>query len=1044
MSFLNSVYLDYYTIGSLIPVLFLFVAAAMFYQIKDRSRATKVIGNGFLLYGFFVSSYVVASTFYHPLAAYHRWSTVFFVLVVLGVLTQSFFEFPEPIHTKFARILLRSMLAIGIGFAVWFMAKTLESGIVYHFEGHYYDFDADDASYIISLVIFAFFFILIVAGVWRTWITKGRLRWGVLGMLVGYICAALVPAYLNTLSREGGLDRGTFQTAFDLFTIVGLFVIVIIYLNNTTDKTTFMAKIILVSVVVFLLILQGVSYFSFHDKEAAYDAVKSEQANRYRETGVEPQAMRYANTYNLATKKLEPAKSINGAEVYSEEQINGFEFSYVWQKIYYLKEDIAFKDNVEKILQTAPPTFAGYRSALLPLLENKATCTKAALIGKISSLQRAVIYRRYKLNKLPNFKFREKATALLNKSHRGFGNFRDAILAYLKENTTDSGYELKRKVLQYAEEVIPPGARHYRIDKNSGAHYTAFVSIDFAKGRVVEVGYDYLDYREFIHPLGLKFLVLLFAAMVIFIVGFPFFFSRALITPLNSLLSGVNQVNNGNLDVHLPIFVEDEIGYLSHSFNGMVTSIKDSKQKLQEYAETLEDKVKERTAELQKAFEEVNALKKQQDGDYFLTSLLTNPLGANKADTPNLNVDVYVEQKKKFEFRKWTRDIGGDICISSTILLKGKPYTVFLNADAMGKSMQGAGGILVLGSVFQSVVERTKLSPKEQDVFPEHWLKYTFVELHRVFEVFDGSMLISLVMGLVDDSSGLLYYINAEHPWSILYRKGKAEFIEKELVLRKLGTQGVSGNIEVATFQLEPQDVIILGSDGRDDLLLGFDNDGARIINEDENQFLKIIEEGDGQLDRIRELLDNYGELTDDLSLLRLGFKEDVHHSHDELSQHVIQLLNRARSAVKNGNIKVAIGDLEEANKIDDSQPEVMRDLIKAYLKDKQFEKAANLAEDYIHIKPADSEFLYIASYCHKVLQNYKKAADFGERLRLRNHDMIKNLVNLADIYYLQGLYNRSRMIIDFAVKLDPHNIKVKRVLDALAKKSLSTESQPT
>ena len=78
--------------------------------------------------------------------------------------------------------------------------------------------------------------------------------------------------------------------------------------------------------------------------------------------------------------------------------------------------------------------------------------------------------------------------------------------------------------------------------------------------------------------------------------------------------------------------------------------------------------------------------------------------------------------------------------------MKGKPHTVFLNADAMGKSMQGAGGILVLGSVFHSVIERTKLSPKEADVFPEHWLNYTFVELHRVFEVFDGSMLISLVM----------------------------------------------------------------------------------------------------------------------------------------------------------------------------------------------------------------------------------------------------------------------------------------------------------
>lgn len=832
------------------------------------------------------------------------------------------------------------------------------------------------------------------------------------------------------------MDRGTFQTAFDLSTILGAFVIVIIYMNNTSDKTTFMAKIILVAVVVFLLMLQGIAYFSFQDKETAYDGVKSEQASRFRETGLEPEAMRYAITYDLVKKKADLSKTIAGSDVSTDDQINGYEFSNLWQKIYYLPEDIAFKDNIEKILQSAPPTFGGYRLAILPLLEKKETCDKASILRKIAALQRPVIHSHFKLKKIPDFQFRERAEKFLSKAGRGFGTFSEAMLAYLKENTTDSGAELKKKLLQFAQEVVPPGARHYRSDKSNGAHYTAYVGIDYKKGKIVEVGFDYLDYRKFVHPLGLKFLMLLFAAMILIIVGFPIFFSRALVTPLNSLLSGVNQVNNGDLNVELPIYVEDEIGYLSRSFNGMVHSIKDSKQKLQEYAETLEDKVKERTAELQKAFEEVNALKKQQDGDYFLTSLLTHPLGSNKANSPNLNVDVLVEQKKKFEFRKWARDIGGDTCITSTVTLKGKPHTIFLNADAMGKSMQGAGGILVLGSVFHSVIERTKLSPKEADVFPEHWLKYTFVELHRVFEVFDGSMLISLVMGLIDDESGLMYYINAEHPWSVLYRQGKAEFIEKELVLRKLGTQGVAGQIEVCTLQLEPKDVIFVGSDGRDDLLLGYDSEGARIINEDEQLFLKVIEEADGQLDRIRDVLENYGELTDDLSLLRIGYKEDVHHDHTQLTQHVIQLLNRARLAVKANQLKVAIGDLEEAHRIDDSQPEVMRDLIKAYLKDKQFEKAANLAEDYIHIKPADSEFLYIASYCHKVLQNYKKAADFGERLRLRDHDMVKNLVNLADIYYLQGLYGRSRTIIDFAAKIDPHNLKVKRVLEALSRKN--------
>ncbi|HRP68311.1 MAG TPA: SpoIIE family protein phosphatase [Turneriella sp.] len=1032
MDFLRSVYLDYYTIGAMIPVVFLFIAATIFYQIKDKSRATKALADGMLIYGFFVLSYVVASTLYHPYAAFHRWNTVLCVLWVLAVFVRVFFEYPEPRNTKFGKILFYSLLILTAGFAAWFVTQTIHANFVYHFEGHYYDFDADVASYVISLAIIASFVLLIAVGVWRAVLAKGRDRWSVIGMIFGFTCGALVPAALNTLSREGGMDRGTFQTAFDLFTILGLFVIVIIYLNSTKDKTTFMAKIILVCVVVFMTVVQAISYFSFQDKELAYDGVKAEQTNRFRETGTEPESMRYAVAYDLVSKKLEALKSLNGSEPKTEEHINGFEFSYVWQKILFLKEDIAFKDSIERILRDAPATFGGYTKSLLPLLDVKETANKSAILHKIQDLQRPVIHQRYKINKLPNFHFREKVTALLLKAPSKVRPFADAMLAYLKENTVDNGAELKSKVLQYIEEVIPPGARHYRVDKKSNAHYVAYVSIDFSKNRVVEVGYDYLNYRKFVHPLALKFLILLVIAVVLIVVGFPIFFSRALVTPLNNLLSGVNQVNTGNLDIRIPIYVEDEIGYLSHSFNGMVASIRDSKQKLQEYATTLEDKVKERTAELQKAFEDVTALKKQQDGDYFLTSLLTTPLSSNTAESPTLNVDVLLEQKKKFEFRKWSRDIGGDTCITGTIILKDKPYTVFLNADAMGKSMQGAGGILVLGSVFHAVVERTKVSPKEKDVFPEQWLKHTFLELHRAFEVFDGSMLVSLIMGLVDDQTGLLYYINAEHPWSVLYREGKAEFIEKELVLRKLGTLGVSGHIEVMTLQLEPKDVVIMGSDGRDDLLLGYESDGTRIINEDELLFLKVVEDSNGQLDRIRENLENYGELTDDLSLLRIGYQEGVHHDNTQLSQHVIQLVNRARSADKAGQLKVAIADLEEANRMDDSQPTVMRDLVKAYLKAKEYEKAAALAEDYIHIKPGDSEFLYLVSYCYKILGDYKKAADFGERLYLRHHDMVKNLVNLADTYFQQKNYNRSRSFIDLAAKLDPHNIKVKRLIESL------------
>ena len=72
-------------------------------------------------------------------------------------------------------------------------------------------------------------------------------------------------------------------------------------------------------------------------------------------------------------------------------------------------------------------------------------------------------------------------------------------------------------------------------------------------------------------------------------------------------------------------------------------------------------------------------------------------------------------KKKDFQFKKWSREIGGDLCVSHHFTLRGCPCTFYLNADAMGKSMQGAGGILVLGAVLDSIVVRMRHSRELQE-----------------------------------------------------------------------------------------------------------------------------------------------------------------------------------------------------------------------------------------------------------------------------------------------------------------------------------------
>ncbi|MCB1160227.1 MAG: SpoIIE family protein phosphatase, partial [Leptospiraceae bacterium] len=402
--------------------------------------------------------------------------------------------------------------------------------------------------------------------------------------------------------------------------------------------------------------------------------------------------------------------------------------------------------------------------------------------------------------------------------------------------------------------------------------------------------------------------------------------------------------------------------------------------------------VEKQSLQLQNTLDEVHGLKKKQDGDYFLTSLLLRPLGVNRTKTEELEISFLIRQKKQFKFEKWERDIGGDICISHTIKLQNKTFTVFLNADAMGKSIQGAGGAIVLGAVFQSIIERTKISRTYYEKPPERWLKDAFLELHAVFESFEGSMLISLVLGLVENTSGILYFINAEHPWTILYRDEKASFLDNEdsLFFRKLGTTGMDGSIHIGTFQLKKGDILILGSDGRDDILLLNDN-GEKSINNNSDLILRLTEEAKGELQNLYNNIAATGELTDDISLLRLEYKKDLEAQAvaNEKEYPVPNYVREVRELLIENKIEEARKIITKENPTEVKGYKTSKYLAQIYYKLKDYQRAAHFSEEYSNIYPNNTRFLFLTSYCYRKIGNLEKAVEYAERVRLRNPDDI-------------------------------------------------------
>lgn len=447
----------------------------------------------------------------------------------------------------------------------------------------------------------------------------------------------------------------------------------------------------------------------------------------------------------------------------------------------------------------------------------------------------------------------------------------------------------------------------------------------------------------------------------------------------------------------------------------------------------LEEKEQVITAskQLKKSLDLVNELKTQQDGDYYLTSLLLNPLGVNAVDEGlNVEVDFLTKQKKNFEFKNQKKSIGGDISIAHTLNFSNGPVTVVLNAGAMGKSMQGAGGSLVLGAVFQSIIERTRILPA---IDGEQWLKDTFLELQKVFESFDCSMLVSIYIAVIENQTGKLYYLNAEHPWGVLYREGKAIFLQNRSYYRKLGTPGLQDEISIDHLQLQDGDIVILGSDGRDDIALPSPESSVRVINEDESIFLRHVETADGRLSEIFDLIATSGEITDDLSLVRIRYATANKQGAVKEKQTASALLRDAKSMVDSGQHHEAAQLLRRAYHSTSAGPRALRAALNLAMQIKEYALSTSIAEKLLRIQGDDFEVMYLAAFAERRQNHLEKALAYAEKIRAL--DPSTNLMNmnlLAEIYGALQQLDKANNILDEILVIDPLNARAKRLREEL------------
>lgn len=194
-----------------------------------------------------------------------------------------------------------------------------------------------------------------------------------------------------------------------------------------------------------------------------------------------------------------------------------------------------------------------------------------------------------------------------------------------------------------ASVFIPEGTLSYR-NTLSGSPEQHITRLSFVWENLrYEVGFDYLDFRQMLHEAAVPLMGLTVGATLAILLIFPRFFQKTLLWPLSNLLGGVSLAETGLLDQAIvPVTTSDEIGYLTNAFNHMVYTQqsltnnlqqeilirKQAEEKTQQLNVTLEQRVSDRTRELEALYEITAVSSQTLDISKLLAQSLTKTVTA--------------------------------------------------------------------------------------------------------------------------------------------------------------------------------------------------------------------------------------------------------------------------------------------------------------------------------------------------------------------------------------------------------------------------------
>ncbi|MGE0129270.1 MAG: response regulator [Blastocatellales bacterium] len=151
--------------------------------------------------------------------------------------------------------------------------------------------------------------------------------------------------------------------------------------------------------------------------------------------------------------------------------------------------------------------------------------------------------------------------------------------------------------------IIPP--RDFTVEKEHEIHYHVFTPVT-EQGRfygIVEVTERLDNIPSIVRRFAQTAALLALTAFVLTMLAIYTLFRYLIYRPMNELDGAMEQVKEGSLEIRIPVSSEDEFGRLAAGFNRMIRRIRELTREREAQAVTLQERVREATAETRAAAE---------------------------------------------------------------------------------------------------------------------------------------------------------------------------------------------------------------------------------------------------------------------------------------------------------------------------------------------------------------------------------------------------------------------------------------------------------